>query len=128
MGKVELLSTTKDYIKVVATAARVCYSGLPVEELLSRYSDEENVSLIKRVVSMGHLSVVEHAVFTFKVPKDFKEEIFKIFTEKPFIKVSEREDCFIVSLNLRTALELTSEMPSLKFTEEIKRFIPDFLK
>jgi len=126
--KVELLSKTEDFIKVIATAARVCYSGLPVEELLSRYSEEEDISLIKRVVGMGHLSVVEHAVFTFKVSKDFKEELFKILMEKPYIKVSEREDSFIVSLNLRTALELLSEMPQLRFTKSIERFIPEFLR
>ncbi len=126
--KVELLSTTKDYLKVVATAARVCYSGLPVEELLSRYSEEEDRALVERVVGMGHLSVVEHAVFTFKVDKSFKEELFKIFMEKPFIKVSEKEDSFIVSLNLRTAAELLSEMPELEFTKAIEPFIPDFVK
>lgn len=125
---VELLSTTKDYLKVIATAARVCYSGLPVEELLSRYSEEDDRALIERVVRMGHLSVVEHAVFTFRVDKSFKEELFKILMEKPFIRVSERENSFIVSLNLRTAAELLSEMPHLKFTKAIEPFIPDFVK
>jgi len=128
MKKVELLSATEDYLKVISTAARVCYSNLPVEELLSKYSEDEDASLIKRVVNMGHLSVVEHAVFTLKVAKDLKEELFKILIEKPFIKISEREDCFIVSLNLRTALELISEMPRLEFTKAVKEIIPKFLK
>ena len=53
---------------------------------------------------------------------------FKIFMEKPFIKVSEREEGFIVSLNLRTAVELLSEMPDLNFTKAIEPYIPDFVK
>lgn len=126
--QVELLSATRDYLKVVATAARVCYSGLSVEELLSRYSDEENRSLVERVVGMGHLSVVEHAVFTFKVDRDFKEDLFKILVEKPFIRISEKEDSYIVSLNLRTAAELLTELPQLAFTKAIEPFIPDFVK
>ncbi len=126
--QVELLSTTRDYLKVVATAARVCYSGLSVEELLSRYSEEEDRSLVERVVGMGHLSVVEHAVFTFKVDKGFREDLFRILVEKPFIKVSERDDSFIVSLNLRTAAELLAELPQLAFTKAIEPFIPDFVK
>ncbi|SMO35924.1 Thymidylate synthase complementing protein [Balnearium lithotrophicum] len=125
--KVKLLSSTENFIKVIATAARVCYSGLPLEELLSRYSEEDDISLIKRVVGMGHLSVVEHAVFTFEVDRELKEELFKILMEKPYLKISERESSFIVSLNLRTALELISEMPELEFVNSLKEFIPGFL-
>ncbi|ADU96405.1 FAD-dependent thymidylate synthase [Thermovibrio ammonificans] len=124
---VELLSQTENLLKVVATAARVCYSGLPLEELLSRYGEEEDRELVKRVVSMGHLSVVEHGVLTFKVGKEFKEELFELLCDKPFFKVSEREDSFILSVNLRTLLELREEKPHLKLVRELSKFIPDFL-
>ncbi len=125
---VELISKTKDFTKVIATGARVCYSGLPLKELLSRYTEEENEKLIKKVVGMGHLSVVEHGTFTFKVSKELKEELFKIIIDKPYLKISEREDSFIVSLNLRTIIELTEEKPDFKVVKEFKKFIPDFLK
>lgn len=125
---VELLSQTENLTKVIATAARVCYSGLPLKELLSRYSEAEDEELIKRVVGMGHLSVVEHGVLTFRVDKELKEELFEIMMDKPYLKISEREDSFIVSLNLRTIIELTEEKPELRFTKAVKDFLPDYLK
>ncbi|WP_163328486.1 FAD-dependent thymidylate synthase [Desulfurobacterium thermolithotrophum] len=122
-----LLSQTENMLKVIATAARVCYSGLPLKELLSKYSEEENRKLIERVVGMGHLSVVEHGVMTFKVDNSYKDELFKIMIDKPFLKISDIGNDFIVSLNLRTILELISEKPNLRFTKEISKFLPDFL-
>ncbi len=124
---VELVSSTDDIVKVIATAARICYSGLPLEKLTSKFTYEDNQKLIRKVASMGHLSVVEHAVFTFKVPLAFKEEIFEILINKPFLKVSTLEDGFLISLNLRTLVELKSELAHLKIVKEFSRFIPDFL-
>ncbi len=126
--KVSLISVTKNYEKVIATAARVCYSGLPLNKLLTKYSEEENRDLVKRVVEMGHLSVVEHAVFTFKVSPDFKGELFEIMIDKPFLKISNCEDYFIVSLNLRTMIELSREKPELCLVREISKYIPEFLR
>ncbi|WP_457680045.1 FAD-dependent thymidylate synthase [Thermovibrio sp.] len=125
---VKLISQTENLTKVIATAARVCYSGLPLKELLSRYSREEDEELIKRVVGMGHLSVVEHGVLTFKVSRELKEELFKITVDKPFLKITDKEDGFIVSINLRTAIELLNEKPNLRFVKEVSKFIPEFLK
>ncbi|ADY73582.1 hypothetical protein Dester_0943 [Desulfurobacterium thermolithotrophum DSM 11699] len=122
-----LLSQTENMLKVIATAARVCYSGLPLKELLSKYSEEEDRKLIERVVGMGHLSVVEHGVMTFKVDSSYKDELFKIMIDKPFLKISDIGNGFIVSLNLRTILELISEKPNLRFTKKISKFLPDFL-
>jgi len=124
---ITLLSHTENMLKTVATAARVCYSGLPLDELLCRYSEEDDRGLIERVVGMGHLSVVEHGVMTFKVDSSYREELFKIMVDKPFLKISETDDGFIVSLNLRTMVELMAEKPDLKFTQEISKFLPDFL-
>ncbi len=125
---ISLVAQTKDMLKVVATAARVCYSGLPVDELLSKFSDEDNEKLVKKVVGMGHLSVIEHGVMTFFVPDSFKEELFEIMMEKPFLRISKRDGGFLVSLNLRTMVELINEMPRLDFSKELRKFLPSFLK
>jgi hypothetical protein len=125
---VELLSQTENLTKVIATAARVCYSGLALKDLLTRYSEREDRELIKRVVGMGHLSVVEHGVLTFKVDKGLKEELFEIMADKPYLKISEKENHFVVSLNLRTVIELAQEKPNLRFTQAVKEFLPDYLK
>jgi len=125
---VKLLSQTENLTKVIATAARVCYSGLPLKELLSRYSEAEDEELIKRVVGMGHLSVVEHGVLTLRVDRELKEELFEIMMDKPYLKISEREDSFIVSINLRTVIELTEEKPDLRFTKAVRELLPPYLK
>lgn len=124
---ISLISQTENMLKVVATAARVCYSGLTLDTLLSKYSEEDDRNLIERVVGMGHLSVIEHGVMTFKVDKFYKNELFQILMDKPFLKLSETNDGFIVSLNLRTMVELMREKPNLNFTQEISKFLPDFL-
>jgi len=43
------------------------------------------------------------------------------------LKITEVKDGFIVSLNLRTMLELLEEKPELRFCREISKFLPDFL-
>ena len=125
---VELLSSTKEHLKLIATAARVCYSGLPTRELLASSSEEDDRALVRRVVSMGHLSVVEHGVMSFKVGSDFKEELFEIQVDKPFLKISQKEDYFIVTVNFRTILELLKEKPHLKLGKEFRKFLPEYLK
>ncbi|SNR72660.1 FAD-dependent thymidylate synthase [Desulfurobacterium atlanticum] len=124
---IKLISSTEEILKTVSIAARVCYSGSSVDKLIEEFSEEENRKLIKKVTSMGHLSVVEHAVFTFSIPKQLKEELFEILKEKPFLNISEREEDFIVSLNLRTMKELQTLLPDLTFTKEVAKHIPDWL-
>ncbi|OMH40665.1 FAD-dependent thymidylate synthase [Desulfurobacterium indicum] len=125
--EIKLISSTQNILKTVSTAARVCYSGLSVDELLSKFSPEDNQKLIKKVTGMGHLSVVEHAVFTFFVSKSLKEELFSIITEKPYLSISHIENGFIVTLNLRTMKELQTLFPEFKFTKAVAEYIPDWL-
>lgn len=62
--KVTLLAHTPDAEKVCAAAARSCYSGMGASDLLDKADPER---FLMNVVSMGHESVIEHAVFTFSV-------------------------------------------------------------
>lgn len=65
--KVKLLSHTPDPDMLVAAAARVCYSPVGSIEVLENYSEEEGEGLTKRVLSLGHSSVLEHISFTFAI-------------------------------------------------------------
>jgi len=121
---ISLISQTEDPLKVVATAARICYSSLPLEKLLSSGSPSSDRALVKKVLEMGHLSVAEHATITLSVDGSFKEELFSILRDKPFLKVTEHSRGFIVSLNFRTAMELISEKPELEFTKALSEFLP----
>lgn len=65
--KVVLLNYTKNPDQVCAAAAQSCYSEKGASELFEKTTDERAKKMIKKVVGMGHLSVVEHAYFTFSV-------------------------------------------------------------
>ena len=65
--KVKLLNYTKNPDLVCAAAAQSCYSEKGASELFETTTDERAKKMIKKVVSMGHLSTVEHAYFTFSV-------------------------------------------------------------
>ncbi len=64
---VTLLSHTPDPERVVAMAARQCYSPLGVTELEKNLSDEKVGELIQKILEAGHLSPTEHASFTFGI-------------------------------------------------------------
>ena len=62
--KVELLAYTRDADRICASAGNSCYSDRPAHEIMDDIDPERTLS---RIVGMGHLSVVEHATFTFSV-------------------------------------------------------------
>jgi len=63
-AKVHLLSHTPDPEGVIARATRLCYSPLGIEELNEVLDDEARPRLPRKVISLGHHSVLEHATFT----------------------------------------------------------------
>ena len=64
---VSLLTCTPDPERVVALAARLCYSPASIEELREEISRREAADLVRRVLSMGHASVLEHVTLTYGV-------------------------------------------------------------
>ena len=64
---VKLLSHTTDPERTVAMAGRLCYSGCDIASLESKTDDDNAAKLIEKLVQMGHLSVLEHASFTFGI-------------------------------------------------------------
>ena len=67
MLRVTLLTHTQDPELTVFTAARVCYSSKELAALVREGRGTSPASLLKRVRTMGHLSVFEHASFTFGI-------------------------------------------------------------
>ena len=65
--KVRLINYTKDPEKIVAQSARLCYSALSIEDLEEKLSNESIIKLIKKIIELGHYSVLEHAIFTFAI-------------------------------------------------------------
>lgn len=64
---VKLLNYTPDPERVVAAAARMCYSPIGAEKILDDFSREEVEKFLRKIISMGHLSPTEHAYFTFSI-------------------------------------------------------------
>ena len=65
--KVKLLKFTNDPEKACAIAARLCYSAAGIEEIAEKFTKEKIKELLDKIVSSGHLSVLEHASFTFGI-------------------------------------------------------------
>ncbi|OQA21887.1 MAG: Thymidylate synthase ThyX [Actinobacteria bacterium ADurb.Bin346] len=65
--KVKLIKYTPEPEKMVAVAARLCYSPIGGEQLLEDLETEEAHKLVRFVVKSGHLSTTEHITFTFAI-------------------------------------------------------------
>jgi thymidylate synthase (FAD) len=63
--KLELLAWTPQPERTCAVAARLCTSDGSLQSILQGLSEERVKSLITRVLRNGHLSILEHASFTF---------------------------------------------------------------
>jgi thymidylate synthase (FAD) len=63
---VQLLTHTPEPEAVVAAAARLCYSASSIGHLLEK-SRTDRQTLLQKILSSGHLSVLEHASFTFGI-------------------------------------------------------------
>lgn len=64
--RVQLLTHTPDPEQVVAAAARLCYSEAGINQLLAQ-APEQAPKLLRKILDLGHLSVLEHASFTFGI-------------------------------------------------------------
>ncbi len=64
---VKLLRFTNEPEKTCAIAGRLCYSAVGIEELNEKLTQAKIEDILKRIIKSGHLSVLEHASFTFGI-------------------------------------------------------------
>lgn len=64
---VKLLSFSPDAEKLTAMASKLCYSPAHIEDIGEGLTDESAAAFIQNIVDLGHLSTIEHAVFTFGI-------------------------------------------------------------
>ena len=67
MVKVYLLAHTPKPERVVASAAKLCYSRTGVATLLEGLTPEKSAEFLEMLSDLGHSSPVEHASFTFGI-------------------------------------------------------------
>ncbi len=65
--KVELLEHTPNPERVIAAAAKLCYSPVGVDDILEKMTPEKTESFVNMLAEIGHESPVEHVTFTFAV-------------------------------------------------------------
>ena len=64
---VELLQYNPDCEKIIAAAAKLCYSSSGIDGILDGLDEEKTRSFLDRLVSLGHESPIEHVTFTFGI-------------------------------------------------------------
>lgn len=67
MMKVTLIAHTPEPEKVVAAAAKLCYSDAQIGDLLDGLTEEKTARFLDMLSDLGHASPVEHASFTFGI-------------------------------------------------------------
>jgi len=65
--KVLLLAGTPNPEEVIAMAAKLCYSPSDIEGLKEKIRAKEQKAFVEKLVSIGHMSPVEHVSFTFGI-------------------------------------------------------------
>lgn len=65
--KVEILSHTPNGDKLIAAAAKLCYSTAEIDTLMDGLTPEKTESFLDMLVSLGHESVFEHMSITFGI-------------------------------------------------------------
>ena len=65
--KVKLMAHTPEPDKVVASAAKLCYSPVGVDQIQEKLDDEKIAKFVNHLVSIGHESPLEHVSFTFAI-------------------------------------------------------------
>lgn len=64
---VTLIQHTPEPEKLVAAAAKLCYSKAGAGEIMEDLTDENVERFLNRLMDMGHASPIEHASFTFAI-------------------------------------------------------------
>ncbi|NTW71538.1 MAG: FAD-dependent thymidylate synthase [Eubacteriaceae bacterium] len=65
--KVELLQHTPEPEKIIAAAAKLCYSKSGIDKIMDDLTDEKVGKFLNILMDMGHASPIEHVSFTFGI-------------------------------------------------------------
>ncbi|NLK35553.1 MAG: FAD-dependent thymidylate synthase [Gracilibacteraceae bacterium] len=65
--KVKIIQHTPEPEKLIASAAKLCYSPVGVENIMDGLDEEKVDKFLSMLMDLGHASPVEHVVFTFGV-------------------------------------------------------------
>lgn len=64
---ITLITHTPEPEKIIASAAKLCYSSSDIETLMTGLTTEKVEAFIKKLTDLGHQSPLEHCSFTFGI-------------------------------------------------------------
>lgn len=112
---VKLLDATPSPLSLLYSAYRQCYSPRFAGDLIEEATDEEKASFIKKVLSKGHESPLEHVKFTFAI-----EGVSRVLTHQlvrhRIASYSQQSQRFVRQGNFQYIIP-----PSIEEDEELKR-------
>lgn len=110
---VMLVSYTPEPEKTISAAARLCYSPADAEDILLKVEDNDQQDFLEKLTSVGHLSPVEHASFTFVVEgisracsHQLVRHRLASYSQQSQRYVGEEEFDYIIPPSIREDLEL----------------------
>ncbi|NEZ46596.1 FAD-dependent thymidylate synthase [Clostridium niameyense] len=65
--KVKLLEYTPSAEKLIASAAKLCYSSVGIDDIQNNLDEEKTDKFLNMLMSYGHESPIEHVSFTFAI-------------------------------------------------------------
>lgn len=122
---VKLLAYTPEPEKVVAMAARLCYKKISIDELkkeIDSMTKDDIAKQIDTVIRSGHLSVAEHASFTFGIEGVSRALTHQLVRHR-IASYSQQSQRYVDGKNFNYILP-----PSIAASEEKKKIFNEFIE
>ncbi len=117
--KVKLIAHTAMPEKVVAAAAKLCYSDTGAMELLEGMSDEKAENFVHMLNTIGHESPIEHASFSFAIEGVSRSLLAQITRHRlASFSVQSQRYVRITDFSYVTPPEIKAEPEALQLYEE----------
>ncbi|MBR5304186.1 MAG: FAD-dependent thymidylate synthase [Candidatus Gastranaerophilales bacterium] len=113
--EVSLIGIPSNLLDVIYTACRTCYSADGAVDIFNNVTDdkEKKLSLIKRIISSGHYSTIEHIQLTFAINNISRAATHQLvrhrhmsFSQKSQRYVKEADFDYIVPVAIEKSSEL----------------------
>ena len=132
---VKLISMPENILDTRYTACRTCYSADGAVEIYSNITadKEKKLSLIKRVISSGHYSTIEHIQVTFAINNISRAATHQLvrhrhmsFSQKSQRYVKESEFDYIIPFSIQKNPDLLNKFE--KLMSEISKTYKEFIE
>jgi len=133
--EVSLISIPKNLLDVIYTACRTCYSADGAVEIFNNITNDydKKLSLVKRIISSGHYSTIEHIQVTFAVNNISRAATHQLvrhrhmsFSQKSQRYVKEADFDYIIPNEIKKNPELKNKF--ISHMEEISKLYNTFIE